>query len=183
MNDELRTSMNPPMIELGIIRISTARLGADGVGEERREERPAGGADEEDVERSEGGPHAPQAVGHDRLQDRTDHRERGELQDRHDHADDGEARAFGMEYWIGTTNGDGDDQQADQTQRLRRVLAEPGVVAPGGERQDAEGQEPAERAEQAPLERIEVELLLDVEAARMGPVNRPKPSAAKASMA
>ena len=55
---------------------------AEGVGEQRREQRAAGRADEEDVDRAERRAHAPQPVGHDRLQDRADHRERGRQQDR-----------------------------------------------------------------------------------------------------
>ena len=144
-------------------------LGAGGVDEEGGQERPAGGSDEEDVERSEGGPHAPEAVGRDRLQHRPDHGERGEVQDLHHHPDDGVAQRVRHRVLDRDHEGDGDDQETDQTERLRRVLAEAGVVAPGGERQDAERQEPAEGPEQAALERIEVEPLLDVEPAQDWP--------------
>ena len=144
-------------------------LGAGGVDEEGGQERPARGADEEDVERSEGGPHAPEAVGRDRLQDRPDHRERGEVQDLHHHADDGIAQRVRHRVLDRDHEGDGDDEEADETECLRRVLAEAGVVPSGGERQDAERQDPTEGSEKATLERVEVELFLDVEPAQDGP--------------
>ncbi len=59
--------------------------GPERVGEERREQRAAGGADEEHVDRAERRTHAPQAVRHDRLQHRVDHRERDDEQDARHH--------------------------------------------------------------------------------------------------
>ena len=101
-----------------------------------------------------------QPVGHDRLQDRPDHGEGGDSRSTaRDHADDGEQH--GVRHDVldrHERRRRAGCSSADEPQRLRRVLAEAGVVAAADERQDGEHGEARRRVpSSAPLERVEVE--------------------------
>ena len=75
MNDAPRRIRNPPTIVDGTMITITAVRGPNSSVSEPGEQRAAGRADEEDVDRPQRRAHAPQPVRHDRLQDRLHHRE------------------------------------------------------------------------------------------------------------
>ena len=134
MVDAPRMTRSPPM---SVRRHAEQQHGAprpDGVREERGEQRAAGGADEEHVDRAERGAEAAQPVGHDRLQHRADHRERGDSSTVGRTPTAVNSDALGMTYWIGRRIPTGTISRPS-SRSARRVAAEQGVVALGGERQ------------------------------------------------
>ena len=181
---ELRSTRSPPMMRRRARpSSSTAARGADGVGEERRQQRPAGRADEEHVDRAERGAHA-RAAGTARPPAARAATIVNAVISRtlRDHADDRRtAAALGMAYWIGEETADRDDQRAEQPQRLRRDPPEQAVVAAGDERQHQQHAEPVARADQPASEGARARSgPRGRGSGSTGPVNRPKPSAANA---
>ena len=69
----LRMISSPPMIVDGTPSSNDGARGPKALVKQRGEQRAAGGADEEHVDRAERGAQAAEPVGHDRLDARADH--------------------------------------------------------------------------------------------------------------
>ncbi len=138
--------------------------GSPGICEQQRDETAAGGADEEDVEGDEGRAAAAEAVGHDRLHQRSDHGERGDEQDCLGHAEGDEQRHVRDGVLDRLEKGAEADADADHAQRAGGVLA-PETVELGADVEETEdGEDAADGDGDAAVERVQVPAFLEVEA-------------------
>ena len=142
--------------------------------EEGRQNGAAGRTDEEDIDAAHCAHHATQAVWRDRGEDGTDHGESRQEQDGTRHAEDGPEDRVGHEVLNGNDDRDGQDDLADQRQGLGRILAVETVVVPADEGQRDEHPDGADGADDAALERIEPELLLEIQVAQHGSREEPE---------
>ena len=153
---------------------------ADRVGEEARDEAAHEAADEEDVERRHRGAHPAEAVRHDGLQHRADHRERrrGEhrLRDLQDPEPGGAVHAELQRREQRRRQ----DERADERERLGRVLAVHPVEVATDERQDRQREDARQAQDDPALQQVvDVQRVVEVERLERGVAEQSEPERAE----